>query len=179
MSLDVLAASPRIHRSIHTPTETFHRDRSHLTNAAVVLGRSPPWPRPPEALEDPSTCPTCPLEHYDAHAHHRTGLCRCTRTTPACRLCSSRHSPWPVTWGVLAVAPTPPSQSPKPDGAFSHANWALAPLRKLAGEYVTGGSAPWKKQRRRCELSSAALHPVHKSRATGNNGGLGPPGTLP
>ena len=109
LSLDVLAASPRIRRSLHAPTRTFHRDHSHLTDAAIVLGRPPPWSKPPKALEDPSTCPTCPLEHYDAHAHHKPGLCRCTRATPAHRLCSSRRSPWPAPWEALAATLTPPT----------------------------------------------------------------------
>jgi hypothetical protein len=38
------------------------------------------------------------------------------------------------------------------------------PLRELADEHVVGRSAPWKKQRRG-KVSSAALHPVHMSRA--------------
>jgi hypothetical protein len=41
------------------------------------------------------------------------------------------------------------------------------PLQELAGEHITGGSTPWKKQRRRGELSSTALHPVHMSQAKG------------
>ena len=69
------------------------RGHSPHTDAADVIGRPPPWPKPPEALEDPSTYPTCPLEHYDAHTHHKAGQCRCTRAIPARRVCSSRRSP--------------------------------------------------------------------------------------
>jgi len=39
------------------------------------------------------------------------------------------------------------------------------PSWELTGEHIAGGSALWKKQRRRGKVSSAALHPVHMSRA--------------
>ena len=55
--------------------------------------KPPPWPKPPGAPEDLPTYPTSPLEHHDAHTHHKPGLCRCTRASPVRRSCSSsrRH----------------------------------------------------------------------------------------
>ena len=44
--------------------------------------KPPPWPKPPGALEVPSTCPTSPLEHRDAHTHHMSGFCCCHRAIP-------------------------------------------------------------------------------------------------
>ena len=38
-------------------------------------------------------------------------------------------------------------------------------MRELADEHIASRSVPWKKQRKRDKVSSAALHPVHKSRA--------------
>ena len=78
LSLNVLAVAPQTRRNLHAPTTTLLQGRSRLIDAAVVLGNPPLWPKPPEALEDPSTCPTCPLERCVAHAHHRIGLCRST-----------------------------------------------------------------------------------------------------
>ena len=122
------------------PTKILHRGRSPHTDAAVVLGRLPPWSKPPEALEDPSTCPTCPLEHYDAHVHHRPGLCRCTRATPARRLCSSRRSPWPAPWEALAATLIPPSQSSRREESFPLLNWTPTPPRGLTSELAAGES---------------------------------------
>jgi len=128
--------------------------------------RPPPWLKQAAAVakatggpEDTSTCPTCPLEHYDAHAHHKPGLCRCTRATPTRRLCSSRRSPWPTTLEALSIAPTPPLQSPWHGETFPHLNSTPEPLRELAGEHVTGGSTPWKKERRRGRVEQRSLAP--------------------
>ena len=82
LSLDILAASPRIRRSLHAPIGTFHRDRGHLTDVAVMSGGLPPWPpgNPYRPHENPSPAlstgrprhaPTEPLKPLPAQPRHQ------------------------------------------------------------------------------------------------------------
>jgi hypothetical protein len=44
--------------------------------SATATASTPPGPKPPEAMEDPSNCPTYSRKHSEAHAHHKSGLSR-------------------------------------------------------------------------------------------------------
>ena len=140
--------------------------------------KPPPWPRPPEALEVPSTCLTSPLEHCDAHAHHMTGFCRCHRAIPVRRRAraTDHHGQGPrKLW--------PPS---RPHHRVSHGLGKLFP--SSIGHQRRYGSSPvssslagtrrgWKQ---RASLAGrTCLHSVHIDHAEGRKGGLGPPRTQP
>jgi hypothetical protein len=59
-------------RSLERQTEATPRHG----RSAVATASTPPGPKPPEAMEDPSNCPTYSQKHSDAHAHHKSSLSR-------------------------------------------------------------------------------------------------------
>ena len=135
--------------------------------------KPPPWPRPPEALEVPSTCPTSSLEHRDGHAHHMTGFCRCHRAIPVHRRARAADRR-----GQHLGKPRPP---PRPHHRVCHGLGKLFPTLIGCQRYrrITPVSPPpagvrrgWKQ--RPPLAGRMRMHPVYMSQARGKKGGFGP-----
>jgi len=131
--------------------------------------KPPPWPRPPEALEVPLTCPTNPLEHRDAHAHHMIGFCCCHRAIPMhrCARAANRRGQHPRK-------PRPP---PRPHHRVRHGLGKLFPtlIGRQRHRRITPVSPPpagarrgWKQ--RPPLADHMRLHSVHMSQAKRERG---------
>ena len=141
-SLNALAVTPRTRRDLHASTVTLLRGRSRLIDTAVVLEKPPPWPKPPEPLQDPSPCQTYPLEHCVAHAHHRTGLCHSLAPFPHAGGAQDAARRGQHLGEALAATLTPLTQSPWPREVFPLPNRTPAPPWGLTVSSPPVGALP-------------------------------------